>query len=79
MRVYQTGQTALSIAERLGFSAAVEMLRPVTSQRSQGSSQDAALTIMEPEVMTDLDSEDDAGMPITPGRGHGGVGGLALW
>ena len=63
----QTGQTPLSIADRLGFSAAAETLRPVTSRRavlSPGATQDdaaGALMIVEPEMMLDLDFEDDAG------------------
>jgi len=63
----QTGQTPLSIADRLGFSAAAETLRPVTSRRavlSPGATHDdaaGALMILEPEMMLDLDFEDDAG------------------
>ena len=59
--VCQTGQTPLSIADRLGFTAAAELLRTVTSRLPPGATPDAALLMVEPETMIDVDSEDDTG------------------
>jgi len=71
LSVQQTGRTPLSIAERLGFMSAAELLIPVTSRKAgltpqPVAAQDAALLIVKPEIMLDpvsVDSEDETGSP----------------
>jgi len=73
----QTGQTPLSIAERLDFTSAANLLMPVTSRKAvlpPQPAQDAALLIVEPEMMVDpvsLDSEDEKGTPLSPSLYNG--------
>jgi len=67
----QAGQTPLSIAQRLGFLSAVELLEPVTSRkavltRQPVVEQDASLLMVEPETMLDpvsVESDDETGQP----------------
>ena len=61
----QTGQTPLSIANRLGYISVVEILKHITEvEAAQPSAQDEKYKVVSPETMQETlmtDSEDEGG------------------
>lgn len=64
----QTGQTALSIAERLGYLSVVEMLRSVTAVSVPApAASEEKYRVISPEIMQEApmsDSEDEGGTTV---------------
>ena len=62
--VLQTGQTPLSIAQRLGYISVVEILRHVTEVQVPDKAADEKYKVVSPETMQETlmtDSEDEGG------------------
>ena len=62
--IFQTGQTPLSIANRLGYISVVEILRHVTEVQVSDKAQDEKYKVVSPETMQETlmtDSEDEGG------------------
>ena len=62
--VEQTGQTPLSIAQRLGYISVVETLKHVTEVTVEPSATDEKYKVVSPETMQETlmtDSEDEGG------------------
>ena len=62
----QTGQTPMSIAEKLGYLSVVEILRPVTAVNVPNTT-DEKYRVISPEIMQEApmsDSEDEGGTEL---------------
>ena len=65
----QTGQTGLSIAQRLGYISVIEILRHVTEVQVDSASLEEKYKVIAPETMQEApmsDSEEEAGENLLP-------------
>ena len=62
---FQTGQTPLSIAQKLGYISVVEILKNITEVEAISGAHDEKYKVVSPETMQEAamtDSEDEGGM-----------------
>lgn len=64
MIIVQTGQTGLSIAQRLGYISVIEILKHITEVQVDSASLEEKYKVIAPETMQEApmsDSEEEAG------------------